>query len=128
VLLRRQADLLAAGAQRVQHILDDYDTRLRTLKPAASVALHELFGTTEPWNVETVEIARQLVDARVRPGLIGDRDGDDVLPSAMSARSREAFVKTWNASLGQRRRTWRNRMGIPVEGPEQRRVRARNTR
>jgi hypothetical protein len=108
VLLRRQADLLLGGAARVQHLVDDHVTRANAIKPAVSVALHELFETTEPWDVETIEIARQLVKADVRPGR--DDGRGDIVPRPISAREREALIKKWNANLRQLRPDWQERM------------------
>lgn len=108
VLVRRQADLLQSGAARVQQLVDDYITRADAIKPAVSVALHELFEATEPWAVETVEIARQLVQADVRPGRADGRG--DVVPRPISARERVALIKKWHGSLRQARLDWRERL------------------
>lgn len=108
VLLRRQADLLLGGAARVQHLVDDHVVRADAIKPAVSVALHELFEATEPWDVETVEIARQLVKADVRPGRADGRG--DIVPRPISAREREALIKKWNQNLRQLRPDWQERM------------------
>lgn len=107
VLLRRQADLLNGGADHLRSLVDDHVRRANAIKPAVSVALHELFEATAPWKIETVEIARQLVKAEVRPGR-GDALSD-VVPRPMSERERKAAIKQWHTSLRQARLDWSNR-------------------
>ena len=69
-LVRLQAERLLEGADRVQHCVTHHQSRLKAIRQGKgypSVALHDLFVTTEPWDVDAAEIARRLVKAEVLP-------------------------------------------------------------
>jgi hypothetical protein len=108
VLLRRQAEFLYGGADRLQDLVNDYQRRADAIKPAVSVALHELLAATEPWKLKTVQIAEQLVDGDVRPGRVVGRGEDP--PRPITPRERVALIKKWDTSLRQLRPAWRDRM------------------
>jgi hypothetical protein len=107
VLLRRQAEFLYGGADRLQELVNDHVRRANAIKPAVSVALHELLEATEPWKLSTVQIAERLVDGHVRPGRIVGRSADP--PRAITPRERGLLIKKWDTSLRQFRLDWRRR-------------------
>lgn len=104
-LLRLQAERLLEGMTRVQLCAENYRQRLKAIKQTneaqPSVALHELFTTTEPWDVDVGDIARRLVDAKVLPDDDDDDDDDE--------RDPKDLVAQWHESLRRRRQEWRKK-------------------
>ena len=100
-LLRLQAERLLEGMTRLQLCADHYRQRLKAIKQTneghPSVALHDLFATTEPWDVDTGDIARRLVEANVLPE--DPRNEND----------RDDLVDQWHESLRRLRQTWRKK-------------------
>ncbi len=103
-LLRLQAERLLEGMTRVQLCAENYRQRLKAIKQTdeghPSVALHELFTTTEPWDVDVGDIARRLVDAKVLP----DDDDDDT-----DERDPKDLAAQWHENLRRRRQGWRKK-------------------
>jgi hypothetical protein len=110
-LLRLQAERLLEGARRVQGCIDHYERQHEAIKPATSVALYDLFAAVEPWDVDTIAIARQIVGADIRPGRVKEHeDHKEVVTRPIAARERAALTKKWSATLRQRRAEWRDWM------------------
>ena len=100
-LLRLQAERLLEGMTRIQLCADHYRHRLKAIKRTdeghPSVALHDLFATVEPWDVDTGEIAERFVKA-------------DVLPEdPRNENDRDDLVNQWHESLRRQRQTWRKK-------------------
>ena len=100
-LLRLQAERLLEGMTRLQLCVNHHKQRLKVIKQTdegyPSVALHDLFATVEPWDVDTGEIAERLVKA-------------DVLPEdPRNENDRDDLVDQWHESLRRRRQTWREK-------------------
>ena len=103
-LLRLQAERILEGRARAQSRIAYYESQQEAIKPATLVALYDLFNAVESWKAETIEIAKQLVDAGI-PSKRTAGQGDLVTPPK-SARERAARVRTWASNLRQRRLEW----------------------
>ena len=99
-LLRLQAERLLEGMTRIQLCESHHKQRLDAIKQTEkgypSVALHDLFATVEPWDIDTIDIAKRLV-------------GADVLPDDPKNESDpDALVNQWHESLRRQRKIWRD--------------------